>query len=672
MLVAPDLLIAILAAWLGVSVITRTPREYAARVFAWATLLLTLYGTSRMVGQLTSSEAVVRGAGRVEYATNSLLPAALLHITLVVTGDRRLNAVQRAVLVAAYIAGAAAAIVFALTGVRGLSTAAVGRTAFGLREAPLAWAWVVFRVLVMGLASWWAWGAWHTASRGSTQKSQLGAVLGAVLVGAVGGVLTIAGAQLGSAEWPGLALVAVSMVLAAYAVLGRQLFLARATARRSLYASVSAALLAAGYVGVLLGLERLSRQVLHVETPLVTALALVLTIVLFDPVRERLRELLDRGPARREVVYRRLLRAMGDELMTSQKPEAAIEPALTQLCTSLGVSTARVVAGDGRTLATFGPDAVQDVSAPVRLPVRAGGTEYGVLICGPRRTRLPYTSAEVELLDDAAGFIGASLQLAERQTTEAAALEKLAQERAALHAQEAALAHALSDPAARSAARGGLHVFALGPLRVERNGEAIRQWGGPKAGTRQAQAIFAFLYDRGEHGVMKDEFIEVIWPDVPLDKADLAFHRTLGGLRRILEPDLRSGDATAITFRNDRYYLALDLIAWSDVEAFRARIAEAGTSPEPIAMLEEARALYRGDYLLDCPFYGDSPYVQERRALLRGRFVDVLLALGERYEAQEDRPAAAACFREALQVSGDDCPRADDGLARLGLPLLEP
>ena len=86
MLVAPDFLIAILAAWLGVSVITRTPREYAARVFAWATLLLTLYGTARMLGGLTTSEAVVQGAGRVEYAVNSLLPAALLHITLALTG----------------------------------------------------------------------------------------------------------------------------------------------------------------------------------------------------------------------------------------------------------------------------------------------------------------------------------------------------------------------------------------------------------------------------------------------------------------------------------------------------------------------------------------------------------------------------------------------------------
>ena len=59
---------------------------------------------------------------------------------------------------------------------------------------------------------------------------------------------------------------------------------------------------------------------------------------------------------------------------------------------------------------------------------------------------------------------------------------------------------------------------------------------------------------------------------------------------------------------------------------------------------------------------------EERRTLWRGRCVDVLLALGERYERQGDTTAAATCYREALQASGDDCPRADDGLARLRLP----
>ncbi|MGN6700400.1 MAG: BTAD domain-containing putative transcriptional regulator, partial [Thermomicrobiales bacterium] len=99
------------------------------------------------------------------------------------------------------------------------------------------------------------------------------------------------------------------------------------------------------------------------------------------------------------------------------------------------------------------------------------------------------------------------------------------------------------------------------------------------------------------------------------------------------------------------------------------QLAAARLAADPaatLAALEEARALYRGDYLDDCPFYGDSEYVEERRTLLRGQFVDLLLALGERYEARDDTPAAAACYRVALQTTGDDCPRAETGLARLG------
>ena len=216
----------------------------------------------------------------------------------------------------------------------------------------------------------------------------------------------------------------------------------------------------------------------------------------------------------------------------------------------------------------------------------------------------------------------------------------------------------------------GLHVFALGPLRVERDGEPVRHWGGAKAGTRHAEAVFAFLFDAGERGEAKDEIIEVIWPDVDLGRADLAFHRTLGGLRTTLQPGRRGGDrGGAITFHNDRYRLDPSLIAWSDVRAFEEEMAAASSATEERAVighLERARSFYRGDYLDDCPFYGDSAQVEERRELLRGRFVDLLLAIGERYERTGDRPAAAASFRQARQVAGHDLPSADEALVRLG------
>jgi hypothetical protein len=319
-------------------------------------------------------------------------------------------------------------------------------------------------------------------------------------------------------------------------------------------------------------------------------------------------------------------------------------------------------------VAAYGLSRAHD-APPLLFPLQIATTAVGTLAVGPKRSRLPYTRTEKEVLETAAAFFAASLHLDERATREAATLDALTEERIALQARESAFAAALTviEPA-----EGGneLHVRALGPLRVERSGALIRQWGGAKAGTRQAEAMFAFLFDREERGVAKDEFLEVIWPDIPLDKADLAFHRTLGGLRRTLDPNLKRGsESAAITFHNDRYRLDPALITWSDVVQFRTLI-NAGAGAEET--LEEARALYRGDYLDDCPFYGDSEYVEERRELLRGQYIDVLLALAGHFEARGDVPAAAAHFREALAVSGHDCPRADAGLARLGVAPMHP
>jgi DNA-binding SARP family transcriptional activator len=529
---------------------------------------------------------------------------------------------------------------------------------------------VGLRAAIIALALWWAWRAW-LAGRESVRRRQLSAMLAAVAFSALGGVLTILLAQLHRPVWPGTSLIVLALALAGYSVLVQRLFLAPDVARRSFVYSLVTGLVTAGYVALLIGIERVSRAVLGVQSPLVTGLALVLTIAWFDPVRLRFRAWLDRWMGSGDIAYSQLLRAMGDELVTSQRPESAIRSALAQMCRTLGIRSASVEASGGKLVAWHGPGGGKQ-PAQLSLPLRAGERDIGLMLVGPKRSRLPYTPVEKEILSHAAAYIGASLQLAERRTEQAAALQALSAEREALRSREAALTEALVHAEKRPDG-DRLHVWALGPLRVERNGETIQRWGGAKAGTRQAEAVFAFLFDRGERGVAKDEFVEVIWPDVPLDRADLAFHRTLGGLRRMLEPQLKHGsEATSITYHNDRYRLNGEMIAYSDVVVFVERIAQASGARNPeeaIAALEEARGLYRGEYLDDCPFYGDSTYVEEKRSLLRGRYIDVLLALGERYERAGNQPAAAAAYREALQTAGDDCPRADDGLARLGLPL---
>ena len=214
-----------------------------------------------------------------------------------------------------------------------------------------------------------------------------------------------------------------------------------------------------------------------------------------------------------------------------------------------------------------------------------------------------------------------------------------------------------------------LTIHALGRLQFLRDGVPIRSVGGPKAGRRQAEGLFAFLLDRGPKGITKDEAVEMIWPEQELAAGDLAFHRTLGGLRRVLEPDLESVSASLIGFDHDRYSLDPRAVAWTDFGAFELAMEEARSTPDPFvkaSALEEARRLYRGDYFDDCPFFGDSPEVEPTRRRLRADFVDLLVMLAELAEERGDARAAAALYREALESADDDLPIASAGLSRIG------
>ncbi len=671
--ILPDFLVAVLAAWLGATVLSRTRREYPQLVFGLLTLLAATWGMSRVIYRLSGDGTVRAVADSVTAGVATLLPAALLHMVLAYTVGRRTSRSQLALLTFAYASGLVIGYLSVTDRTRAIAISQPNRGLLGVPGTVVGWGWILARAAVMAMAIWWAWRAWKAEGSDGPRRGQLTATLAAVTCGAVGGILTILGHQvLGpDLDWPGSFLIAASLGLASYGIFGQRLFLSPATARRSFLTSVGTGLATAAYVTLVLLLDRLVRSALEIPSSVLTAVALVLTIALFDPAREQIRSVIDRRSGSKDVARRRLIRMLGGQMLGVQRPEAAIGPALERLARALGTRAAAVLDPQGRPIAAYGQAPAPHAHFPVALPMTAGDHNLGTLVLANKRDRLPYSTEEMELLQDAAAFMGASLRLAEQQAAQAQALDALSKEQAALASRETQLASAIESTDDSAHATQGLKVHALGPLHVERGGEPVRRWGGAKAGTRQAEAMFAFLFDRAARGVAKDEFLEVIWPDVPLESGDLAFHRTLGGLRRTLETGLqRGGESTFITYQNDRYRLSDAAIAWSDVSTFEELISGAPSSPDgAIPALEEARKLYRGPYLDDCPFYGDSTYVEEHRRLLEGRRIDLLLALGELYEAADDSTAAAGCYRQALHAAGDDCPRADDGLARLGLPL---
>ncbi len=658
---------AILGTWLGLTVAVRARRLPAARVFGLLTLFLVTWSVAIIVQRFSSVPSVDRVANALEDAGAFLVIAATPHIAVALSAEGNWTRRQRATVVGGY---AVALLMLVPSIVHPDAKLAITPPHFELPGIPgevFGWAWIGIRILMFGLAMIWLVLALRSADEDRARQRQLQVALATVTIGAAGGIARFTPPLSDSDPWLGVALVTAAVVVAAYAVFAQRIFFSADVAARTFRASVTIGLSVTAYVLVILGLDRAVRAVTGVDLPIVVTMALVATIALFEPAADLIRSWAS-GLSSREVAYGRLLRALGDPLLSQQDPTGAVEPALARLSRAFRLTGAIVEDASG---AQIGSHGTVDASSPLalRLPLESGGRPYGGVTFGPKRSGLPYASDEVQVLRLAASYLADTLHLAEQQEAQAEALESLSGQRRELAEARSELHAALVDGAATTSA--GLHVFALGPLRVERGGELVRQWGGAKAGTRQAEALFAFLLDRGERGVAKDEIAELVWPDVDLERADLAFHRTLGGLRTTLEPGRPGGDrGTAVTFHNDRYRLDPALVGWSDVAAFEEAMgaaSAAGDEDEALRHLERARSLYRGDYLDDCPFYGDSAYVEERRDLLRGRHVDLLLALGERYEARGDRPAAASCFRHARLVNGDELPTADEALGRLGV-----
>lgn len=653
---------AVLGVWLGLTVATRS-RSPAARVFAVLALELATWSSSIVLQRLTTSPDVIVPARALEELMAALGLGGIAHFALVIATDGRPSRRQLAIAAVNY----AVLVAFALPGIVDRATpVAIPAPNFSLGPIPgavLGWAWVVARLASLALGAGWLLLAMRAADPGALRRRQLSVALVTVGTAALGASLRFLPVVGDADRWIGTSFITLAVVCATYSVFAAGIFFGPAVATRAFRTSLAGGLLVVALVAVLAGIEAASRNAIGLDVPFFPALGLVVAAALYGPVGARLGSLIT-GSGSRAVARDRLLRALGEPALTARPAAAGVHPALARLARAIDVTGLTVAAADGSLVASEGSPPASSTGRPI--PLIAGGELVGELRVGETRTGAPLHARDLELLDLSAAYVAGALRTGRREEEQTGELTLLAEARADVESHAAALHAALAEH--RDAAPG-VRVFALGPMRVERGGTRIERWGGDKAGSRQAQGLFAFLYDRGERGVAKDEVLELIWPDTDLERADLAFHRTMSGLRATLDPDHRGSSGAAVRFASDRYRLGSSIVAWSDVDAFQAALERAAASDPPgqIRILEEARRLYRGEYLDDCPYYGDSVFVEERRALLRGRFVDLMVGIGERYEAAGDRMSAAAAFREAIQRAPDGCPPAAAGLARLRL-----
>lgn len=652
---------AILATWLGLLVLTRASRAAGAPIFSVLCLLLVGWSVAIIIQRLTGDPSIVGPVNLVEDASAFLLPPVTTHLAISVAFEGRRTGIASGLLLVGYTVAGLAILQAAIDPTHEIGFSAESFAPFGWPPAVAGWTFATLRlgVWLSGI------GFLGSALRGfgidDVRRRQLQFAIATIALGILGGMARILPPEIGGPRWFGVTLVALATVMATYAIVAQHLFVSAPVAGRAVRWSLFGGLAVVVYVAVLVLVDRAAADALSIDLPIVTALAVVITIALFEPISDRVQRVM--AGTTREVDHARLVQALGGDPLVAQRPEAAVRPALARLMRTFELTGALVADADGIVQHAVG-DVVDDDPLTVELPL----TDGGIARFGRKRNGAAFTPTEQEALRLGAAFLGSSLRLAERHAAQAAALAELSRESQQVETRGTALRDALADATLQPTQ---LRIHALGPLRAERDGEPIRRWGGEKAGSRQAEALFAFLLDRGERGASKDEIVELIWPDVDLDRADVAFHRTMLGLRSMLQPSRRGrGTPAAIAFHNDRYRLDPSIVGWSDVAEYERLIGEAGraANDDGMRLLEEARALYRGDYLDDCPYYGDSADVDDRRSELRSRQVDLLVELGRRNARRGDRPAAAACYREAQSLADDDLPEVADALAALGTP----
>jgi DNA-binding SARP family transcriptional activator/Tfp pilus assembly protein PilF len=176
-----------------------------------------------------------------------------------------------------------------------------------------------------------------------------------------------------------------------------------------------------------------------------------------------------------------------------------------------------------------------------------------------------------------------------------------------------------------------LRVYLLGQFRVERrHGNDWQAVANRKWQRRRARALLGCLLSSPTRRLGREQVMEALWPDLDTEKAANRLNGAVHELRQILEPEIaRPAASQLLRLERDVFMLADAGQIWVDAEAFETLLnkANATSDPEQVEqLLEEAAALYVGDYLLEELY---SEWTAPRRESLRRGWMGLLLNLAE-------------------------------------------
>jgi predicted ATPase/DNA-binding SARP family transcriptional activator len=184
----------------------------------------------------------------------------------------------------------------------------------------------------------------------------------------------------------------------------------------------------------------------------------------------------------------------------------------------------------------------------------------------------------------------------------------------------------------------------LGPSEIAIGNRLLtnRDWSG-----RKARSLLLLLLCTRGHQLHREQVLDLLWPEFGADAGSNALYKALHGLRRTMEPDLRTGRSSRyVQTRDDMIGLSDTASIWVDVEQFAQILARAEIAPadERRRHLRNAVEIYRGDFIAE-EMYADWPVA--RREALRADHERATLTLA-RLDAEAGEPLRTVPYLEAL------------------------
>jgi predicted ATPase/DNA-binding SARP family transcriptional activator len=191
-----------------------------------------------------------------------------------------------------------------------------------------------------------------------------------------------------------------------------------------------------------------------------------------------------------------------------------------------------------------------------------------------------------------------------------------------------------------------MRVRLLGGFDVEVDGRPI-----PSSAwrLRKASELVRVLSLAPGHRLHRDQLIEQLWPDRPPDAGLNNLHQAIHVARSALLPK-EDAPRGVLVLRDGVLTLCPDRDLWIDVEAF-GRAARGADSDSPLASLQQARELYRGEPLPDDRY---AEWAVGPRETLAGDYLSLLNRIAELEERGGRREAAIDCLREVLDLEPSD------------------